>query len=145
LIQQLLIAYGEEELANDTDLIESMLPGSDDPSFRYLTPKVFAKALTEDVRLLNVQHEARCSTTMEDIGIAAINVKGSLDQPMDGASDGKVARIATRPLRWKRYAGRAIDATAGTYRSKMLVIFLYVTGKQNYIRKHVHSFICFGH
>ena len=155
LVQQLLRAYGEDVLASDDSLIQEMIElvsGSGHPEEAghpeeplALTPDIFSKVLTSDVLRFNIEDETRRSTTMEDVGLPPFELieahpenqnnhqdtVDSNDEQVETAGNvpsaepGSASKAAAN-LRWKRSAGAA-DTTAGIYRSKTLLVCLYVT------------------
>lgn len=138
LLQKIFEAYGEEELARDEKLLQSMIvhaQGVDmeadvaDKSTTHTgggAPNLFdmdtfAAALTNDVTLFNIHNETRASNVYMDVfegepGRKSIHAKTSKTTEHDLPEPMEVTHIYTAP---------SIDSTAGTYRSKTLLVTLW--------------------
>lgn len=78
MIKEILLVYGEVEMANDGPLIQEMLDAckeEDDEDARgagcsgnaAFTPRTFGRALTRDVQLYDLRNEAKQSSIVQDI------------------------------------------------------------------------------
>lgn len=132
LLRQIFAAYGEAELAADDDLLRDMVrAASGDSDECQLDVDAFARALTSDVLLYDVANEIRHSTSYEDVFIKQQNSK-----PFRSIGDTEVAsaytteelqeRLALSHDVEKRFTAPSIDVTAGTYRSKTLMVLVWV-------------------
>jgi hypothetical protein len=127
LIKTLLQSYGEIDLAANDDLVQDMYSAAHTPSGK-LDGQAFAQGLTQDVQLYNISNEKRTSTIYDDVCLTK-----NLMQPQewDEAVEGISSEIASSQrmlgvdLNARRYTFSAIDTTAGTYRSKSIVVLLW--------------------
>jgi hypothetical protein len=141
LLKSILTAYGEEDLANNNELIESMLQATDGAPF--LNAEAFADALTSDVRIYDISNEVRLTTLYEDVFVSQRELELSLrrstpraDRDVEEEAEG--GATMNRSMRFepiaadkepftRRWMAPSIDVTADLYRSKMLVVFLWST------------------
>jgi hypothetical protein len=104
-----------------------------------LDTKAFATALTYDVRLYDLRNEVRVATNMDDIfqrhraeGVtgcdndASYMVTASERNDVLQGQDQRELLAYSQPLN-RKFTAPAIDITAGTYRSKSLMVFLWAT------------------
>jgi hypothetical protein len=122
-------AYGENELAADAALLDEMVKVAEAEN-GMLDTDTFATALTYDIRLYDVHNEVRLATSIDDI---------FLKHQMDGVSgrdkdvtltemeEDERGSLALTDALVTKYTAPAIDNTAGTYRSKGLMVFLWAT------------------
>lgn len=122
-------AYGENELAADAALLDEMVKVAEAEN-GMLDTDTFATALTYDIRLYDVHNEVRLATSIDDI---------FLKHQMDGVSgrdkdvtltemeEDERGSLALTDALVTKYTAPAIDITAGTYRSKGLMVFLWAT------------------
>lgn len=127
LIRRLLQSYGEMDLAANDDIIEEMLQAASTPS-GVLDGQAFAQALTKDVQLYNITSEVRMSTIYDDVFLTKnLEITEDWDEAVEGISK-EVAmeqRSLGIELKSRRYTFSAIDTTAGTYRSKGIIVLLW--------------------
>jgi len=125
-VKEMLTIYGEMELASDDNLIQEMInharpssttstPSSTSPSHGtstlFFDVSSFAEALTKDVKLYDIENEAKISTLIQDVF---------------QEEDSNVNHDILRHI----YTAPEIDIQAGTYRSKGAsanVLFVWTT------------------
>ena len=145
LIQRIFAAYGESDLAADHELHQQMIQiaaessnsrQSDDELL--LDLETFGKALTNDIQLYDIKNEARATSNLDDVlltkGVQKIQKSDEIFASLELNLEDIEARQSKANQLVKIQTAPAIDYTAGTYRSKHLIIFLYATGK--YLRRH---------
>ena len=122
LIRQLLLFYGETDMADDDDLLGKMMVAASENheddverSPVMLDKHTFARALTNDVRLYNLTNEDSVTTNYDDVFKSSQTVDGKSQEDDDIQS---IKTVWTFP---------SIDYTADTFRSKTFVILLWVT------------------
>ena len=122
LIRQLLLFYGETDMAYDDILLEEMMDAAskndqDDVERNpmILDKHTFARALTNDVGLYNLENENSVTTNYDDV------FKSSQTVDEKSQKDDDIQPIKTV------WTFPSIDYTADTFRSKTFVIFLWVT------------------
>lgn len=128
LVQRILKAYGEHELAENTELMTEMVKAC---SSSHLDRTSLATGLTNDTQLLDLSNEGSLSTNLADVlyrktGDAADDADGS-EQPLEKALDEEsdLGHFTANLRQEKTYSH--IDVTAGNFRSKYLIILLWVT------------------
>jgi hypothetical protein len=133
LIKNILLIYGEVDMANDDDLIREMVDACknepDEEGLSAFTPKSFGLALTRDVTLFDLTNETRASTIIEDVFGRTRKGKPSIPFDNHDAQPGAVVEAASKghginDLK-RVYTAPAIDIQAGTYRSKVLIVALW--------------------
>ena len=154
LLKKIFTAYGEVEIAGNEDLLQEMVecaapggftcPPSEKESVTestiispslLLDETTFARALTSDIQQYDVKNEIRQTTYYQDVfGIESVNpfhenhnsksnlkeddVEGAIVlEKADDFSKLPVERVST---------AASIDITAGTHRSQILMVFLWV-------------------
>ncbi|KAL7506893.1 hypothetical protein ACHAXN_004107 [Cyclotella atomus] len=122
LLKQLLVFYGEVDMADDDDLIEEMIAAASDGESQDVEGKqlmldkyTFARALTADVELYNVENENRVTTNFYDV------YGNNEPQPSEERGSDSIQCANTV------WTFPSIDYTADTFRSKSFVILLWVT------------------
>ena len=143
LIQDIFLSYGEVELANDEILLQDMLKAAagpdvdtsrcrlDDREFIFEID-AFARALTNDVKLYDITNEVRQTTNYFDVfrshqSTHKIDVQPDLERNVPGEHDGRndAQQVEIRAVK-KKWTASALDMAAGTFRSKLLVVILWV-------------------
>ena len=137
LIQKILLAYGEDDLAADNVLCQEMLDLM--AGHEVFDAAALAQALTADVQLYNLDNERRYASLYQDIFTFGNNSTNeandenekALGQDQDdnnnnnnnnnnnGAADNDDDDDEI-PLLKHTFTAPAIDSTAGTYRSKSM-------------------------
>jgi hypothetical protein len=130
LLRQLLMFYGEVDMAEDDALLDEMIlaashgaPEDLEGNPILLDKFTFARALTHDVGLYNIENEDRTTTNFYDVfhtSTANLNEKGD-PQPTIEPGDHSVQPVTSV------FTFPSIDYTADTFRSKSFVILLWVT------------------
>ncbi|CAB9514932.1 expressed unknown protein [Seminavis robusta] len=148
LIAEILVAYGEHSLAQDTELVNKMYEAAIDPSDNNATPvlnvEAFARALTHDVLLYDIRNENRRTTNFNDV----VFTEQELDEREEAAietvkqdpegRDSELIEVSRYYNSLRNMLARAehleqvdtipaIDIRAGTYRSKGLLVMLFST------------------
>ena len=131
LIQRILTAYGEEDLANNAEVIKGMLDQM--KGHEVLNMDAFAQALTLDVELYSVSHEMNYESVYHTLFRDLHKKPKQLN--MDDSQKTETETVHEKqepspnhgsdtpePLETDRvthsFTAPAIDSTAGTYRSK---------------------------
>jgi hypothetical protein len=151
LIRRILAAYGEVSLAQDTNLVNEMYHaalgleetnGDKEPasvSDPTLNLAAFAEALTHDIRLYDIRNEIRLTTNFDDVYFDDNALQEREDAAMATVTnESELLRFhhEAKAMRAKLevseelnrvYTIPAIDITAGTYRSKGLLVMLFAT------------------
>lgn len=156
LIQKILFAYGEDDLAKNTDLCQAMVDQM--VNHDRFTVQAFSQALTEDVKLYDVGNEVRYTNSYQDImerddlhqdfldhgdddhGMNKTETfhdeysknGNTVDEETTLLRDDAIAKPAAPKIK-KRYSAPAIDSTNGTYRSKTLIVVLWASTLFSYI------------
>lgn len=141
LLHDILLAYGEESMSNDVDLLREMATFGE-----VLNEETFSRALTNDVLLYNVNDEATLTTNYRDVMKPIRNekeedtVKMSLHDDSDDQDylleNGKQDLPQTKqaPATIQRFwSSPGIDFTACRYSSKFIVVFLWTGFVISYI------------
>lgn len=127
LIQRILVAYGEADLASNDDLIDEMLAAADTPEGT-LNVEAFAKGLTHDVQLYDIESEARVSTNYDDVFLTK-NQREDYDEEDEEEASKRHMVASERSKISKqlntRFTAPAIDMVAGTFRSKIVTVLLW--------------------
>jgi hypothetical protein len=112
-----------------------------------LDTDTFATALTYDIRLYDVHNEVRLATSIDDIflehqieGVSGRKdvtltemekqiegVSGRKDVTLTEMEENERGSLVLTEALVTKYTAPAIDITAGTYRSKGLMVFLWAT------------------
>lgn len=137
LLRRLFQAYGEDDIANNSQLLQKMIDsckeGDDDEERGFsvrLDARAFAKGLTHDVEQLDIANEGKMTTNKDDVFLSYVVPEGrnsetvlgidldatAVHKKLEDASD--VETVFTFP---------SIDVAASTYKSKSLMVFLYAT------------------
>lgn len=141
LIRNIFLSYGEADLAENDDLLDGMVEAAggnnagDAPIL--LDVNAFARALTGDVRLYDVNNEVRRTTNYFDVfrthqSSHKVGIQQDLELNLRGVAghteenDIDTQRAEMRVVK-KKWTASAIDMSAGTFRSKLLVVLLWVT------------------
>ena len=141
LIQQILISYGESSLACDDDLVEEMMVCAQSND-GILTPDTFKRALTEDVKLYDIQNEVKHTTNYDDVFLTqnhneVLHPKHENDEEIGGISATLRQERLSKSLVLKRlFTAPSIDFVAGTYRSKTLIVTLLAAFTIGYFRTY---------
>ena len=135
LISRIFLSYGEVELAENYSLVNEMLEVATTPE-GMMDEEAFTKALTSDVQLYDIENESRLTTNFEDV-FGAQPTKGNLSHEQPAEVDAEVGGSnreteqnkapTTLSTLNRRSTFSAIDTTAGTYRSKMLIVTLWAS------------------
>ena len=139
LIRDIFLSYGESELAEDNELLDSMVMAAggkagDEPIL--LDVNAFAHALTDDVRLYDINNEVRRTTNYFDVfkthqSSHKIDIQPDLELNLGDTADitdndiTNTQRAEMRSVK-KKWTASSIDMAAGTFRSKLLVVILWV-------------------
>jgi hypothetical protein len=129
LIQRILISYGETELACNEELVAEMLECAQSGDGE-LALEAFQRALTEDVRLYDIQAEARLTTNYDDVFLTRNHrekwpTAGEHDEESGTITDTLRQELHQKSVKLnRRYTAASIDFVAGTYRSKTLTVTL---------------------
>lgn len=143
------MAYGEYQLAADDSLVKEMYQAArgnvavdtDDPAAAHHTLCVesFGEALTYDIQLYDIRNETRLTTNFDDVYVTAQAVEDKEEEMWGTVTNDEEllkAHKETQNLRQKLAVSEAldrvdtipsIDITAGTYRSKGLIVLLWAT------------------
>ena len=149
LIRRILVAYGEYQLAADDSLVEEMCQAAtgsisidtDETTIinRTLCVESFGEALTYDVKLYDIRNETRLTTNFDDVYVTAQAVEDKEEEMWGTVTNDEQllqAHKETQNLRQKLSVSEdlvrvdtipSIDITAGTYRSKGLIVLLWAT------------------
>lgn len=144
LIKRLLRSYDEHELAENDEVIEEMLLAAstgDETSEGFFDGTMFARALTQDVQMYSLANEVRLSTFHDDVFLTKNKAETEeWDEQEEGISRAVVMerRKLGEELKKRRFTFSAIDTTAGTYRSKALVVMLWASFTLTYFT-YYHS------
>jgi hypothetical protein len=122
LLKQILVFYGEIDMADDDDLMNEMIAAAYGGESQDIEGKqlmldkyTFARALTADVELYNIENENSVTTNFYDV------YGSNVPQSSEEGEDDSVQRANTV------WTFPSIDYTADTFRSKSFVILLWVT------------------
>lgn len=134
LLKAILEAYGEVELAQNCELLDEMIEGAvgDSPSTRDLDLTTFARGLTHDIRLYDVNSEALEGTNMSLVYRDAQHDSQVTEKDAHKnvgfhvSSEERLELSIGRPLDRKPTLPE-IDLTAETYRSRSLMVLLWTT------------------
>lgn len=156
LIRRILAAYGEVSLAKDTNLVNEMYHAAlgleeakgdgEHPTNKpavvsepMLNMAAFAEALTHDIRLYDIRNEIRLTTNFDDVYFDDRALQEREEAAMatvTNESDLLRVHREAKSMRAKLDVSEelnrvntipAIDITAGTYRSKGLLVMLFST------------------
>jgi hypothetical protein len=139
LLQDILLAYGEEEMSQDQGLLREMLEAAGTEG-EQLDANAFARALTKDVLLYDIKKEVALNTNYHDVMKA--------EDPQDKASktdpdlfladesqddeeyltedDKQPEGQSEAPAKIRKfYSSPGIDYTACRYNSKFIVVLLW--------------------
>jgi hypothetical protein len=127
LLRRIFEAYGEYDLAEDVELHKKMLSDlqTSEKGEVMLDLSTFVSALTRDVQLYDILSELRCTTHVSDVLVVNEN---NVNEVLD-AKDTESPAVESPSDLEKVFTAPAIDSTAGTTRSKHLVIFLWTSGE----------------
>jgi hypothetical protein len=133
----MLTFYGERELAEDdtfqVNLIQAAAKASENqlPDSIVLDAQVFATLLTSDVRLYEISNEVRLTTHFDDV----FSKNRHVDFDEKSAEEPDRSELDLSPSKKKDvyeqahvthiYTAPAIDISAGTFRSKTLIVLLW--------------------
>lgn len=124
LLRQLLMFYGEIDMANDEELLDEMILAAYDSASEdiernpiMLDKYTFAKALTNDVSLYNIDNENEVTTNYYDV--FQTTMPNATSKPHLTEEDENLQPINTV------WTYPSIDYTADTFRSKSFVILLW--------------------
>jgi len=160
LITDIFSAYGEENLVRNQELIDDMIAAAstsntdiEENGGAIFDKFAFARALTSDVQSYNIGWETELTTHYYDVfqtiystkttrGIRRASLPFWLDKPketnqLDRTTEEteeigqSLKNEETRPVE-RAFTFPAIDYIAGTYRSKVFVIVLWVCGVATY-------------
>ena len=132
LLKQLLLFYGEVDKADNDTLLDEMILAASDGAAEdlegnpiMLDKYAFAKALTNDVGLYNIENENKATTNYFDVFQSDGPSDSSKTQSEEGHDEGSktVNTVWTFP---------SIDYTADTFRSKSFVILLWCVELNTY-------------
>lgn len=132
LIQKILTMYGEPELAENVELLREMLEASQtNNAGTALDANAFISGLTSDIELYDPLFEIRPMTNPEDVILNNNKLDEGNEEKLiindEEQSQKKTENTTSRtPLNRKKTMFAALDVTAGTYRSKMLLVGLWL-------------------
>ena len=137
LIQELLLGYGESDLAADTDLVRQMVSAVATETGGVLDVHAFTKALTSDVTQYNTENELEPTTHFQDVfgkdvlpsdslmDSITIQQEDNFDRDAeDQLFEAESGSVASPPK--QVFTAAALDRAADTCRSKRLVVLLWV-------------------
>lgn len=127
LIKKILTMYGESELAENEELLLEMLESAQsNDGGKVLDENTFISGLTSDIQLYDPVCEIRQTTNAEDVFLAKSEEEE--DDILNITNDQYTQRMNTarKSLKRKKVMLAALDTTAGTYRSKILLVSLWV-------------------
>jgi hypothetical protein len=139
LLQDILLAYGEEEMSQDQGLLREMLEAAVTEG-EQLDANAFARALTKDVLLYDVKKEVALNTNYHDVMKAEdLQDKASktdtdlsfADESQDDEEyliedDKQPEGQSEAPAKIRKfYSSPGIDYTACRYNSKFIVVLLW--------------------
>ena len=160
LIRRILVAYGECDLAADDALVEEMheaavggqgeevtISGEQQTAYAstnssfttMLNAQYVAEGLTHDIRLYDVNNEARLTTNFDDVYVTEEVVQAKEEEMFGTVTNDEeliAAHKETLHYREKLAASEdlerldtipSIDTAAGTYRNKALLVLLWAT------------------
>lgn len=131
----MLRKFGEEELAKDAPLIDEMIEKAElSLSGGVLDHEAFARALTSDLRLYNIEGETIFATN-EDLILLNNDKNTTKDHPPRSLDISELGHIPpderealSSGVKLERvYVIPGIDVTAETYRSRSLMVLLWTT------------------
>ena len=156
LLEKIFLAYGEEELASNHDILKSMVDHAshkirnvdgnhDDESVTptgenlVLDVNTFAAALTKDVLLFDIGKENSPSNAYMDVFGSEEDTETTVQESTQSKKDECLQQeeegshfvppqadtTSSSPGVTHIYTASAIDSTAGTYRSKTLLVALW--------------------
>ena len=162
LICKIFTAYGDTDLAEDEDLHHEMIAAAQNgiaaTSFDHdadnesggglnLDLKTFAAGLTADIQDYDLNNELRSTTHYDDImltrgGRDITRSSQLITATQQSQANLSLAEVKSRKskstLLVKRFTAPAIDSTNGNYRSKSLIILLWITGILSYFAYWFH-------
>lgn len=173
LMRDLLVTYGEDELADDDAMLEDMArAASDDGRCDFFDADALARALTSDVLLYNPECEVRVTSNYEDVLAAdppvpprgesgdgdggAQNVTGDDNDDFieDAGAREEAPKATNSPAAGADssaeeklkpvFCAPAIDLVADQYMSKPLVVLLWAGFVMLYFAYHSHIDSMFG-
>lgn len=150
LIRRILVAYGEYQLAEDDKLVDEMYQAatakntivntdSSTTTPTVLSVETFGEALTHDIGLYDIRNETRLTTNFDDVYVTEEDVEEKEEEMLGTVTNDEElvrAHRETQNLRQKLAVSEvldrvntipSIDITAGTYRSKGLIVLLWST------------------
>lgn len=123
----------------NTELLDQMLSvvqkakGGDIDKVIVLDQSTFSTALTDDIHLYDIRNEGRATTNLDDVlltdGGKKVQNVCELDASRELCEEDIESRASLSTLLTIVPTAPAIDSTAGTYRSKHLIILLWATGE----------------
>jgi len=123
-----LVSYGEADLASNEALIDEMIQSAQTEDGA-LTVDAFSRGLTHDVELYDIRNEMRQSTSYDDVFLTKNHRASWLEHDEEeGVVPREVAeerKSLSQPLK-RRFTAPAIDMVVGTFRSKTLMVLLWV-------------------
>ena len=144
-----MVAYGEYQLAKDETLVDEMYEAARGDAImktdnqttidKELSVETLAVALTYDIRLYDIRNETRLTTNFDDVYVTAEDVEEKEEEMLGTVTNDEElvrAHKETQNLRQKVAVSEtldrvntipSIDITAGTYRSKALIVLLWAT------------------
>ena len=141
LLRSIFISYGETEMSQNNDLLDEMIAaavGDLPESGQFLNEHTIAVALTRDVQLFDVRNEMHLTTNYFDVfktnrhrtakEIWSKERKEDIENNTLSEEEMEIetSRQKERPVK-KVWTFPSIDFAAGNYRSKVLVICLWVS------------------
>jgi len=127
LVKDILLAYGEKEIADDEKLIEDMVSAAKGTNRGGIFDSTaFARALTHDITEYDVMNEKKMTSYYFDV--FETNNLGMLQKEIKKEkSEIDVEALDGLTFPQSVYTAAAIDEVAGTYCSKALVTFLWAS------------------
>ena len=128
LVQRILVSYGEVDLASNEELINEMLEAAQTVDGT-LNTKAFSNGLTNDVQLYDIRNEARRSTNYDDVFLTKNHRISWVHRDEE---DGSVSRdvfeerMSLSKVLNRKFTAPAIDMVVGTFRSKTIMVMLWV-------------------
>ena len=132
MLKKIFKSYGETELAEDDEALQEMVDAVvPKGTTRVLDIATFADALTYDVKLYDLGGEIRRTTHFEDVMLTSNgreilggdDLDANLGLTLEDIEKRKSLAVALK----KKFTAPAIDSVTGSYRSKYLSVFLWVS------------------
>lgn len=126
ILREIFSTYGELDLIDDDDLLDEMINAATggDPNCTMLNPETFARALTDDLHLYDIDAETRVSTNYEDVFGTVADGRSVILQPNN---DEENMQAVQRDKKLQTvFSFSPLDFLAGTFRVKSHFIIVWV-------------------